>query len=329
MIKEISVISTLVITFTGFFLNTFMLKLMTSAAPYNTNPVFTTRVLCDTILAINYSVQLLSFYITFNGYIMDNWYVCQTTGWITCMFSGLSIVSMYWAPYEQYSVVVMAYPSPSRNKAALGLCIVGMLISCFVYFGFESYHLIRDVGVCWMDTNYEASTWSRISLCTFMFFYFGPLPIALFATRQVMITLQSNTTSNRRKLTSNLLQMRILKQSRVLMIIMVLGYSYPLVFGILFLLNIPLPPVAYLFLSWCLGSLSVMHPVIQFVTDDRLRALAYTFFAGFFPTVDKDSTALVLFDQQIIPPVTLLVVELATLETKTEIILHSHKQSPE
>ena len=313
-IKEISVISTFVITFSGFFLNTFMLKLMTSAAPYNTNPVLITRVLCDTILAILYSTQLLSFYITFNGYIMDNWYVCQTTGWLTCVFVGLSIFTMYWAPYEQYSVVVMAYSSPSRKKAAVALVIFGILISCFVYFGGESYHLIRDIGVCWIDLNYEATMWSRIAICIVIFFYFGPLPIALFATRQVMIILQSKTTSNQRKLTSHLLQIRILKQSQVLMIIMVLGYSYPVVFGILYLVRIPLPPIAYLFFTWCLGSLSVMHPVIQFITDDRLRALAYKFFTGFYATLDKEDMPTASIQQQSAPLV-------APLETKTEIVV--------
>ena len=315
MIKEISVISTLVITLSEFFLNTFMLKLMTSAAPYNTNPVLITRVLCDTILAINYSVQLLSFYITFNGYMMDNWYVCQTTGWLTSMFVGLSIFTMYWAPYEQYSVVLMAYSAPSRKNAALALVLFGSFISCFVYFGGESYHLIRENCVCWIDVNFEATTWSRIAICTVIFVYFSPLPIALYATRQVILTLQSNTTSNQRKLTSNLLQMRILNQSQVLMVIMVLGYSYPVILGILFLSRIPLPPIAYLFFTWCLASLSVMHPVIQFVTDDRLRALAFKFFIGLYSTLDQEGTPTATIQQQSTP-----LVHSSPLETKTEIV---------
>ena len=320
VISEISNIGTLIIAFSGFFLNTFMLLLMASAAPYNTDPVLITRVLCDTILAFVYTVEQLSHFILFNGFILDNWYVCQTAGFLTCVFSGLSILSMYWAPYEQYSVVVMNNASPSRKKAALGLVIFGVFVSCFVYFGGESYHLNGDLGMCWIHVEYEASTWSKITLCAVMFFYFGPLSLALYATRKVMTTLQTTTTSKQRKAISHTLQMRILKQSQVLMIIMILGYLYPVIFGILYLAKVPLSPIAYLFLTWFLVSHSVMHPMIQFVTDDRLRILALKLFVGVYANLDKDFTSTTLIHLQAVPPRTLILSKTAPIETRTEII---------
>lgn len=265
-------IGVVLLSSSGLLLNLTLFCLVISASPYNTNTVFITRILCDVSLAIIWIIQFVPHFLLVIA--LESGYSCQILGVLTTSFTSLSLFLMYWGPLEQYVIAIMHQRAPSRTKGILWMCLLSLFLSSFVYLGGERYYLNAELGSCWIDFKIEHSAWSRISLLVVMFIDFIPIPVALIAAQKVLNNLSLMNTAAQRK-TAYALQVCVLKQNQSLIVIMLLGYAYPAVFGILILCGIETHPVLSLLFSWFVSAHSVIHPIVQFATDERLRRLAF------------------------------------------------------